>query len=244
MTKTALITGGSRGIGKSIALKLAEQGINVIINYANNDVAAKNTVEEIIKNGGQADAIKIKLTGQKDAEELASLVLNKVNNIDILVNNIGGSDYGNILKADEQFFDEIMNNNVKSAFFLTRAFYHNINDGGRVINISSAGARITDPNIIVYTMAKNALNAFTRVMAADLGSRGITVNSISPGFTIGETTEYVTNDPAMLSEVLSITALNRLGKPEEIAEMASLLCSNAGKHITAQIIEISGGFKL
>jgi 3-oxoacyl-[acyl-carrier protein] reductase len=137
-----------------------------------------------------------------------------------------------------------MSNNVRAAFFLTKAFYRKINDFGRVINISSVGARLTDPNIIVYTMAKSALNAFTRVMAQDLGKRGITVNSLGPGFTAGPTNDYIVQDPVAAKSVTDVTALSRFGQPEEIADMVYAIASPLGRWITAQNIEASGGFKL
>ncbi|HMO69415.1 MAG TPA: SDR family oxidoreductase, partial [Novosphingobium sp.] len=146
--------------------------------------------------------------------------------------------------ADEAFYDRHFANNVRGPFFLTKVLHPRIADMGRVINISSTGARLTDPGIIVYTMAKAALEAFTRVMAAQLGGRGITVNAVAPGFTAGETNAHVLEDPAMHAMVVDQTALRRFGTPEEVADIVHALASPAGRWVTAQVIDASGGFRL
>lgn len=248
--KTALVTGASRGLGRGIAERLAAAGALVAVNYAGNAEAAAETVRRIEEAGGQAFAVQAKLGGVAEAEKLAAAVGDELSRrtgkpgIDILVNNIGGGDYGTILDADEAFFDQVMNNNVRGAFFLTRALHGRINDNGRVINLSSAGSRLTDPGIIVYTMAKAAVEAFTRVLAAELGPRGITVNSVAPGFTAGETNDHIVQDPVAARQVTEATALRRFGTPEEIADTVYALASPLGRWVTAQNVEASGGFRL
>jgi len=248
--KTALVTGSSRGLGQAIALRLAAAGALVAVNYADNRDAALETVGRIESAGGQAFPVQGKLGGQAAAETLAAAVAAELtrrtgsNRLDILVNNIGGGDYARIVDVDEAFFDQTMNNNVRGAFFLTRALYDRLADGGRVINLSSVGARLTDPGIIVYTMAKAAVDAFTRVLAADLGPRGITVNAVAPGFTAGETNDYIASDPVAARAVTDVTALRRFGQPEEIADIVYALASPLGRWVTAQCVEASGGFKL
>lgn len=248
--KTALVTGASRGLGVHMAVRLARAGVLVAVNYASDEAAANETVSKIEEEGGQAFAVQAKLGGQAAAEELAGKLDKELtertgsNGLDILVNNIGGGDYGPIGDADEAFYDQIFSNNVRGPFLLTRALYDRINDNGRIINISSAGSRLTDPNIIVYTMAKAAVDAFTRVLAQDIGKRGITVNSVAPGFTAGPTNDYIVNDPVAAKQVTDITALNRFGQPEEIADVVYFLASPLGRWVTAQNIEASGGFNL
>ena len=248
--KTALVTGASRGLGQGIAERLAAAGALVAVNYAGNAEAASETVARIEAAGGQAFTIQAKLGGQAEAERLAAGLSEELvrrtgsDGLDILVNNIGGGDYGTILDADEAFFDHVMNNNVRGAFFLTRALHSRLRDNGRVINLSSAGSRLTDPGIIVYTMAKAAVEAFTRVLAAELGPRGITVNSVAPGFTAGPTNEHIINDPAAANQVTDATALRRFGQPEEIADIVYAFASPLGRWVTAQNLEASGGFKL
>lgn len=248
--KTALVTGASRGLGRAIAIRLAAAGAIVAVNYAANREAAEDTVRQIEAAGGCGFAIAGKLRGQAEAEALASLLANELvartgsDRIDILVNNIGGGEYATISDADETVFDQTFDNNVRAAFFLTRALRGRLADFGRVINLSSTGARLTDPGIIVYTMAKAAVEAFTRVLAVDLGPRGITVNSVAPGFTAGETNAYIVEDPAKAEPVIAATALRRFGQPEEIADIVFALASPLGRWVTAQNIEASGGFRL
>jgi 3-oxoacyl-[acyl-carrier protein] reductase len=248
--KTAVVTGGSRGLGQGIAEKLAAAGAIVAVNYAGNAEAAAATVKRIEAAGGQAFAVQAKLGGEAEARKLAAALDEEFtrrtgsNGIDILVNNIGGGDYASILDVTEELFDQMMSNNVRGAFFVTKALYHRLNDYGRVINLSSAGSRLTDPGIITYTMAKAAVEAFTRVLAQDLGPRGITVNSVAPGFTAGETNDYIVQDPVAAKQVTDVTALRRFGQPEEIADIVYALASPLGRWVTAQNVEASGGFKL
>lgn len=248
--KTALVTGASRGLGVYMALRLARAGALVAVNYASDKAAAEETVRRIEEAGGKAFTVQAKLGNEAAAKELAAKLDAELtkrtgsNRLDILVNNIGGGDYGAIGVADEAMYDQMFNNNVKGPFFLTRALYDRINDFGRIINISSAGSRLTDPNIIVYTMAKTAVEAFTRVLAQDMGKRGITVNSVGPGFTAGPTNDYIVKDPVASKQVTDATALKRFGTPEEIADVVYFFASPAGRWVTAQHIEASGGFKL
>jgi 3-oxoacyl-[acyl-carrier protein] reductase len=248
--KTALVTGGGRGLGRAMAIKLASAGALVAVNYAGNREAAEATVAEIEKAGGRAFPLQAKLGGPDSAEALASALdgelrrLGGSGKLDILVNNIGGGEYGTILDTDEATYDQMFNNNVKAAFFLTKALHGRLSDHGRVINISSTGSRLTDPGIIVYTMAKAAVEAFTRVLAAELGPRGITVNSIMPGFTAGETNLHVMEDPVASEAIVGSTVLRRFGQPEEIADIVYALASPLGRWITAQNIDASGGFKI
>jgi len=248
--KTAVVTGASRGLGVHMALRLARAGALVAVNYASDEAAANETVRRIEAEGGEAFPVQAKLGGEAEAMKLAAACEAEFTRrtgqggLDILVNNIGGGDYAPITEIGEEMYDREMSNNVRGAFFLTKAFYHKINDFGRVINISSVGARLTDPNIILYTMSKSALNAFTRVMAQDLGKRGITVNSLGPGFTAGPTNDYIATDPEAARAVTDVTALGRFGQPEEIADMVYAIASPLGRWMTAQNIEASGGFKL
>ncbi len=248
--KTALVTGGGRGIGRAMAEKLAAAGAVVALNYAGNHAAAADAVRAIEAAGGQAFALQAKI-GEPGAIESLVAALDAEftrrtggNGIDILINNIGGGDYATILSTTEEQYDYEMANNVRGPFMLTRALYPRLKDNGRVINISSAASRLADPGFIVYCMAKAAVEMFTRVMAKELGPRGITVNSLAPGFTTGETNAHIAEDPVLSKQVIEQTALRRFGQPEEIADMVYALASPAGRWITAQNIEASGGFKL
>jgi NAD(P)-dependent dehydrogenase (short-subunit alcohol dehydrogenase family) len=248
--KTALVTGGGRGIGRAMAERLAAAGALVAVNYAGNHEAAADTVRAIEAAGGHAFTVQARIGEPGEIDKLVAALdaeftqRTSAKGIDILVNNIGGGDYATILDSTEALYDQTFGNNVRGPFLLTRALYHHLRDHGRVINISSTGSRLTDPGIIVYSMAKAAVEAFTRVLAAELGGRGITVNAVSPGFTAGETNLHVTEDPVMSRQVIDNTALRRFGTPEEIADIVYALASPLGRWITAQTIDASGGFKL
>lgn len=248
--KTVLVTGGGRGIGRAIAQRLAASGALVAVNYAANHEAAAETVRAIEAEGGQAFSVQAKIGEPGAIEKLVAAIEVEFTRrtgsgrLDILINNIGGGDYSTIDAISEEEFDWTFANNVRGPFLLTKALYHRLNDNGRVINISSVASRLCDPNFIAYCMAKAAVEMFTRVLAKDLGPRGITVNSVAPGFTAGETNAEVTEDPEMLKGVISATALRRFGQPEEIADFVHTLASPAARWITSQNIDASGGFKL
>lgn len=248
--KTALVTGSSRGLGEHMAVRLGAAGALVAVNYASDEQAALETVAAVEAAGGQAFPVQAKLGGWEAAKALGKAVTSELekrtgsDKLDILVNNIGGGDYSPMSEVDEAAYDQQMSNNVRGPFFLTKALYDHLNDYGRVINISSIGSRLTDPTIIVYTMAKAAVEAFTRVLAADLGPRGITVNAVGPGFTAGPTNDYIVNDPEKAAPVINNTALRRFGQPSEIADVVHFLASDAGRWVTAQTIDATGGFKL
>lgn len=248
--KTALVTGASRGLGRAMAQRLASAGALVAVNYTSNREAAEETVALIAGEGGEAFIVQATLGGQAEAAKLAAALDAEFERrrgstrLDILVNNVGGGGYAAMLDVDEATYDHMMQNNVRGGFFLVQALHDRLADNGRVINISSAGARLTDPGFITYTMAKAAVDAFTRVLAAELGPRGITVNAVSPGFTAGETNDYIVQDPAAAQPIIDATALRRFGTPEEIADAVYALASPHGRWVTAQVIEASGGFQL
>jgi 3-oxoacyl-[acyl-carrier protein] reductase len=248
--KTALVTGGGRGIGRAMAERLAAAGAIVAVNYASNHAAAAETVHAITAAGGEAFTVQARIGEPGEIEKLVAALDAELSSrtgnsgLDVLVNNIGGGDYATILDSNEDVYDQTFGNNVRGPFLLTRALYDRIRDHGRVINISSTGSRLTDPGIIVYSMAKAAVETFTRVLAQELGARGITVNAVSPGFTAGETNLHVTENPEMARQVIDNTALRRFGQPEEIADIVYMLASPLGRWVTAQTIDASGGFKL
>ncbi|CAN7598155.1 SDR family oxidoreductase [Phenylobacterium sp. LjRoot219] len=249
--KTALVTGGSRGLGRAMSERLAASGALVAVNYAGNAAAAEETVATIAAAGGQAFAVRARL-GEADANETLVEAMTAEfrrrtgqTGLDILVNNIGGGDYGSIATVTAEQYDQTFANNVRSPFFLTQALLPHLRDGGRVINISSSASRLAGVDFIVYSMSKAALDMFTRVLAKDLGaSKRITVNSVLPGFNETETNEHLANDPQARRQIEEMTALGRFGRPMDIAEVVHFLASPAGGWVTGQIIEASGGFRL
>lgn len=248
--KTALVTGGGRGIGKAIAERLAADGALVAVNYASNTATAEATVAGIKAAGGDAFPIQARI-GEPDAIAAFATALGTEfqqrvghDGIDILINNIGGGDYGSIAQTDAALLDKTWSNNVRGPFLLTRELMPRLRDNGRVINISSAASRLAGQNFAAYCICKAALEMFTRILAKDLGPRGINVNSVAPGFTAVETNADIMEDPKMMEQVIAQTALRRFGQADEIADFVHALASSAGRWITCQNIEASGGFQL
>jgi 3-oxoacyl-[acyl-carrier protein] reductase len=248
--KTALITGGSRGLGRAMSERLAASGAIVAVNYASNAEAAQETVATITAIGGQAFAIRAKIGADCANEALISALDAELTRrtgtggLDILVNNIGGGDYGTIATTTPEAYDATFMNNVRAPFFLTRALLPRLKDGGRVINISSAASRLAGSDFITYSMSKAAVDMFTRVLAKTLGPQRITVNSVLPGFNVTEANAHLVEDSVARKQIEDLTALGRFGEPSDIAEVVHFLASPAGGWVTGQIIEASGGFRL
>lgn len=248
--KTALVTGASRNLGRGIALRLAASGALVAVNYAQNDAAAQEVLATIEAAGGQACLLRQPLGPDGSAEALVEALTAELARrtgdagLDILVNNVGGGDYADIRMTTPEVFDSVVSNNMRVPFFLTRALLPHLRDGGRVINLSSAASRLALPEVIVYSMCKAAVDMFTRVMAKELGPRGITVNAVLPGFNETESNEREAHDPVLRRQIEELTALGRFGKPSDIAEVVHALAGPELGWVTGQAIEASGGFRL
>ena len=244
--KTALVTGAGRGIGRAIAERLATSGALVAILDAE---PADDAIEAIERNGGAAFWVQSKIGEPGSTDAMLAGLDAKLSErgqpsaIDVLVNNIGGGHYRSFEDTDVELLDWTWALNVKVPFLVTQALLPQLNDGGRVINISSAGARLADPDVIAYCMCKAAINNFTLALAKKLGPRGITVNAVCPGTTNNETNAEFFSDPEMVKLVSDDTLLRRVGQPSDIAEVVHALASSAGSWITGQIIEASGGYK-
>lgn len=248
--KTALVTGGTRNLGRAMAERLATSGALVAVNYASDTQAADQAVAAIAAQGGQAFAIKARL-GEPGANETLVAALDveltrrtERGGLDILVNNIGGGEYGTIMSTTPELYDETFRNNVRSPFFLTQALLPKLNDGGRIINISSAASRLAGTDFIAYSMSKAALDMFTRVLAKELGPRRINVNAVQPGFNVTDSNAEILRNAEMRKHVEAQTAFGRFGEPSDIAEVVHFLASPAGSWVTGQTIEASGGFDM
>jgi 3-oxoacyl-[acyl-carrier protein] reductase len=248
--KVAVITGSSRGIGRAIANRLAEEGALVVINYAGNSEAAAATVADIEANGGSALTVQGDISSvaqiQKFYEKLDVELSQRTgtNQFDILVNNAGVGGIATIEGTTEEQFERLFAVNVKGAFFVTQMALPRLRDGGRIINISSGVSRRPIPDFATYGLTKAALDNFTLVLASELGKRNITVNSIAPGYTETDANTEILKDPTVRETVSSMTALGRIGKVEDIASVAAFLASEDGGWVTGQYIEASGGFNL
>jgi 3-oxoacyl-[acyl-carrier protein] reductase len=248
--KTALVTGGTRNLGLAMAKRLAASGAIVAVNYASDAKAAQAAVVSIEAEGGQAFAIQARL-GEPGANEVLVEALDAElirrtgsERLDILVNNIGGGDYGTIATTTPQQYDHTFSNNVRSPFFLTQALLPRLNDGGRVINISSAASRLAGKDFIAYSMSKAALDMFTLVLAKHLGARHINVNGVQPGFNRTDTNIDVLENLEMRKQIEGMTAFGRFGEPADIADVVHFLASPDSRWVTGQTFEASGGFNM
>lgn len=237
--KTAVVTGASRGIGRAIALKLAAEGASIVAHYGSSKQAAEELVAEIKKNGGNAKAVQADLNTADGATKLAAAV----EKVDILVNNAGVAELVDFASTTEAQFDKLFNVNVKSLFFVTQKLAPKIKDGGRVINISSVAARVALPGISAYSSTKAAVNSLSRTLAVELGTRNINVNAVAPGaIDTDMAQEFLSGDGA--ERMKAMQAFKRIGQPEDIADAVVSLAGPAGRWITGQAIEVSGGANL
>jgi NAD(P)-dependent dehydrogenase (short-subunit alcohol dehydrogenase family) len=247
--KIALITGAGRGIGRSTALRMAAAGAAIAVHYKSNRDAAQATVAAIAAAGGEAFALAADLEVNGAPERLLAALDGELRNrfgaaeFDILVNNAGVGVRGPIDGVTEEDFDRILQVDFKAPFFLTKGALPRLRNGGRIINVTSTAARIGYPWAPVYGPAKAALEALTVCLAKHLGPRAITVNAVAPGPT-ATPGNLVVLDPVGVKPLVDMTALGRVGQPEDIAEVITFLASERGRWITGQRIDASGGLRL
>ena len=249
--KIALVTGGSRGLGKNAALHLAKKGNDVIITYRSKKDEAKAVVNEIEKLGLKAAALQLDtgLISTFDAfvKQLASALKQKWNRdtFDFLVNNAGIDAASPFAKTTEEDFDNLFNIHFKGVYFLTQKTLNLIADNGRIINLSTGLTRFATPGYAAYASMKGAIEVFTKYLAKELGSRGIAANLVAPGIIETDFTRAAFESHPGLGEFMSkSTALGRVGVPDDIGGVIAFLCSEEGRWINAQRIEASGGMFL
>jgi 3-oxoacyl-[acyl-carrier protein] reductase len=246
--KVALVTGASRGIGRAIALRLATDGAVVGIHYGSNVDAANDTLRLIVASGGRGFLVKGNLLDFEDIDRMFAafdrLLKEQTgeDKFDILVNNAGLDRQGVIEDITPELFDEVFRTNVRGPFFLTQRALSRIRDYGRIVNISSGLARNAVPLHIAYTMTKGAIDKLTMVLAQQVGSRGITVNSVAPGPVDTDMTSWwLRNNKEGEARVIGFTALRRVGQPQDIADIVAFLASEEGRWVTANWIDATGG---
>lgn len=241
--KVAVVTGGSRDIGRAIALKLAKEGANVVVNYFNSEDGANATVDEIIANGKKAIAIKANVSDLVDIHHLKEKTIEAFGNtVDILVNNAGGLFARKTLQEfDNEFYETVMGVNFKSIVFVTQAFEPLMQKGSSIINISSQAARDGGGGgSALYASSKGAVTTFTRAMAKELGPKGIRVNAVCPGLIGTKFHDDFTKDE-IRKKVASSTPLKREGGAEEVADLVAYLASENASFIAGNNIDINGG---
>ena len=238
--KTAIVTGASRGIGAAIAKQLAAEGAHVIINYAHSADLAQQVAEQIEAEGGQATLVQAdmgSIAGVEALFEQADKVFG--GRLDILINNAGFFPLGTLDQSTNDDFQKIVDLNIRGVFLAAREAAKRMGEGGRIINIGSIfGERMPLPGIGLYTMSKFAVAGFTRAWARDLGPRRITVNTVQPG---PIDTELNPAEGEFAKQILPYTALERYGRPEEVASLVSYLASEAAAYITGANLTIDGG---
>jgi NAD(P)-dependent dehydrogenase (short-subunit alcohol dehydrogenase family) len=248
MTKIALVTGSSRGLGKSTVLNLAKKGVDSIVTYHSNAEEAAKVVAQIEQLGAKAVALQLDTSNTKSFDSFGAQVQDslqtkwQIDRFDFLVNNAGTGVHAPFTETTEEEFDRMMNIHLKGVFFLTQKLLPLINDGGRIVNVSTGLTRIIFPGYAAYATMKGAIETLTLYMAKELGSRQIAVNVVAPG---AIETDFrggaVRDNPEMNKQIASLTALGRVGLPDDIGGAIASLLSEDNQWVNAQRIEVSGG---
>tara|TARA_B100000700_G_scaffold328672_1_gene447290 strand:- start:2007 stop:2759 length:753 start_codon:yes stop_codon:yes gene_type:complete len=237
--QTAIVTGASRGIGASIACSLAKAGAEVVINFANSEEKANELVSKIEKEGGKAYALKADVSNEKEVNELIEKVLSRNKSIDILVNNAGITNDGLLMRMKREDWEKVINLNLSGVFLCTKAVSRTMlkQKKGRIINITSVVGLIGNAGQSNYSAAKAGVIGFTKSVAREFASRGVTVNAVAPGFINTEMTKDLDENT-----YLSAIPLGKFGSPEHVAGTVRFLAADpASEYITGQTINIDGG---
>lgn len=249
--KIALVTGGSRGLGKNAALKLADKGINVVVVYRSKEAEADEVVKAIEEKGAQAIALQLDVADTKSFDDftvrLTAALQQKWNRstFDFLINNAGIDAASKFADTTEEDFDNLFNVHFKGVYFLTQKTLPLIADGGRIINISTGLTRFATPGYAAYASMKGAIEVFTKYLAKELGPRGIAANLVAPGIIKTDFTQAAFDGHAGLEDYMSsVTSLGRVGLPDDIGGIIAFLCTDDARWINAQRIEASGGMYL
>ncbi|MEU1016970.1 SDR family oxidoreductase [Streptomyces sp. NPDC005898] len=240
--KTALVTGGSRGIGRGIAERLGRDGARVAVHYGTNETAAKETVTAIEAAGGSAFAIGAELGVPGDAEALWAEFDRHAEGLDILVNNAGIGLYARVGEVREADYDRVFAVNAKAPFFIVQRGLDRLRDRGRIITISSGVTRIAFPITVAYSMTKGAVNVMTHTLAQELGPRGITVNAVAPGIIETEMMDGAPEETR--AEMAGYSTFDRIGRPADVADIVAFVASDDARWITGQYIDATGGSAL
>ncbi|MCF0075550.1 SDR family oxidoreductase [Dyadobacter sp. CY261] len=249
--KIALVTGGSRGLGRDMAISIAKKGIDIVLTYNSNETAANEVVNEIASMGQTAQAFQLDTSNIKNfanfVEKLSSYLGRQFGKttFDFLVNNAGTGLFGSVAETTEEAFDSMMNIHFKGVYFFTQKMLPLINDGGSIINISSGVTRTTFPNLSAYASMKGAIEIYTKSLAKELGVRKISANVVAPGAIATDFGGGASkNDDDKRKAIAGITALGRVGEPEDIGGVVAFLCTPEAGWLNGQRIELSGGMMI
>ncbi|MBO5385606.1 3-oxoacyl-[acyl-carrier-protein] reductase [bacterium] len=236
--KVALVTGGSRGIGKACALELAAAGCDVVINYAGNVEAANKTVEELKVLGANAEAVKFDVSNQAEVDEAIAAIIEKYGRIDVLVNNAGITRDDLFIRMGEDKWNAVINTNLNSAFYVSKPVVKLMmkQRSGAIVNTTSVVGLYGNPGQANYSAAKAGLVGFTKSLAKELGSRGIRVNAVAPGFIATD----MTKDLGNTDEYMKMIPLKRMGEAVDIAKAVKFLALDA-EYVTGQVLQVDGG---
>jgi NAD(P)-dependent dehydrogenase (short-subunit alcohol dehydrogenase family) len=247
-SKIALVTGGSRGLGKNMAISIAKKGIDVILTYNSKEEDAMQTVKEIEAIGQKAVAVHLNMSDFNSLDTFVKNTLARLEtiwdtaNFDFLINNAGMGATVPFTEVTEELFTEFLNVHFKGVYFLTQKFIPNINQGGRIINISSGTTRFSNPGYSVYASMKGAVEVFTKYLAKELGAKGITANIVAPGPVETDfNNAAIRSNPALKNMLGSLTPLGRVGEADDIGGVVAFLCTDDARWINGQRIEVSGG---
>jgi 3-oxoacyl-[acyl-carrier protein] reductase len=239
--KTAIVTGGSRGIGRAICLELAAKGANVVVNYAGNEAKAQGVVEEIQKLGVKAVKFQSDVANEEQVKEMVKTAIDTFGSVDILVNNAGITRDNLLMRMKETEFDQVINTNLKGVFVCTKAVTRQMmkQRSGRIINVASIVGVSGNPGQANYVAAKAGVIGLTKTTAKELATRNILVNAVAPGFISTDMTDELTDEQK--EGMLSLIPLAKLGQPEDVAKVVRFLASDDSNYITGQTIHIDGG---
>jgi len=249
--KIALVTGGSRGLGKDMALRLAEKGLDIILTYNSKEEDAEKVVAQIEKSGRKAATLQLDTGNLKlftsFTDRLKDILTTTFNtdHIEYLINNAGIGGYSPITEVTEDMFDELMNIHFKGVYFFTQKLLPLMNDGGGIVNVSSGLTRVSAPGSSVYASLKGAVEIFTKYLAKELGARRIRANVVAPGAIMTDFGNAHLREDKQLQEFISgVTALGRPGVAEDLGGVVAFLCTEDARWVNGQRIEVSGGMQL